>query len=194
MERIWLYPCYEAEPAPPLHARHWLNTERPVTLESLRGRVVVVQAFQMSCPGCILHALPQAARIQAAFDPAEVAVVGVHALFEHDEPTRTRALASFLYEYGVDMPVAVDVASLDGRTPTLTEAYGFAGTPSMVLIDREGLMRAHVLGRPSDLLVGASIATLLAEETARSVVRTRPRLVKSPPAEAAGSDDWSELP
>jgi Redoxin len=188
MERIWLYPCFEAEPAPPLRARHWLEAERPVTLESLRGRVVVMQAFQMSCPGCILHALPQAARIQAAFDPAEVAVIGVHALFEHDEPPRLRAIASFLYEYGVSMPVAVDVASLDGRTPTLTETYGFAGTPSMVLIDREGLLR------PSDLLVGAAIATLLAEEAPRAVVRTRPRLVKSPPADAASRDDWSELP
>lgn len=180
MERIWLYPCYEAEPAPPLNARHWLNSERPVTLESLRGRVVVLQAFQMTCPGCVLHALPQAARIQAAFDPNEVAVIGLHALFEHDEPARTRVLSSFLYEYGVDMPVGVDVASLDGRTPTVTDAYGFAGTPSMVLIDREGLLRAHVLGRPSDLLVGASIATLLAEEAARPAVRTRPRLVKAP--------------
>ena len=28
MERIWLYPCYQAEPAPPLNARHWLNTEQ----------------------------------------------------------------------------------------------------------------------------------------------------------------------
>jgi hypothetical protein len=194
MERIWLYPCYEAEPAPPLSARHWLNTERPVTLESLRGRVVVLHAFQMLCPGCILHALPQAARIQAAFDPNDVAVIGLHALFEHDESTRMRALTSFLYEYGVSMPVGVDVASLDGRTPTMTDAYGFAGTPSMVLIDREGLMRAHVLGRPSDLLVGAAIATLMAEEAARPVVRTRPRLVKTPPAGAAGGDDWSDFP
>jgi thiol-disulfide isomerase/thioredoxin len=190
MERIWLHPAHEAQPAPPLTARHWLNSERPLALEELRGRVVVLQAFQTTCPACILHALPQAARIQAAFEPSEVVVIGVHALFEHDEPTRTRALTAFLYEYGVDMPVGVDVAPLDGRTPTVTEAYGFAGTPSMVLIDREGLLRAHVLGRPSDLLVGASIATLLAETVARPVVRTRPRLVK--PVEATGND-WPEL-
>lgn len=189
MERIWLYPCYQAEPAPPLNPRHWLNSEQPITLESLRGRVVVVQAFQMTCPGCVLHALPQAARIQAAFEPTDVAVIGLHALFEHDEPTRTRALGSFLYEYGVDIPVGVDVASLDGRTPTVTDAYGFAGTPSMVLIDREGLLRAHVLGRPSDMLVGASIATLLAEEAVRPAVRARPRLVKAPAPEAAG-EGW----
>jgi thiol-disulfide isomerase/thioredoxin len=192
MERIWLQPAHEAQPAPPLLARHWLNSgERPLALEQLRGRVVVLQAFQMLCPACILHALPQAARIQAAFEPNEVVVLGVHARFEHDDPTPTRALTSFLYEYGVDMPVAVDVASLGGRTPTVTEAYGFAGTPSMVLIDREGLLRAHVLGRPSDLLVGASIATLLAEEPVRPVVRTRPRLVK--PAEAVSSNsDWPD--
>lgn len=196
MERIWLQPAREAQPAPPLLARHWLNVERAPTLEELRGRVVVLLAFQMMCPACILHALPQVARIQAAFEPNEVVVMGVHALFEHDEPTRTRALSTFLYEYGVDMPVAVDMAELDGRKPTLTEAYGFAGTPSMVLIDREGMLRAHVLGRPSDLLVGASIATLMAEEAQRPVVRTRPRLVKAPVERVpdAIGGDWPEWP
>lgn len=196
MERIWLQPAREAQPAPPLVARHWLNVQRAPMLEELRGRVVVLQAFQMLCPACILHALPQAARIEAAFEPNEVVVMGVHAVFEHDEPTRTRALNTFLYEYGVDMPVAVDVASLDSRTPTLTEAYGFAGTPSMVLIDREGMLRAHVLGRPSDLLVGASIATLLAEEAPRAAVRTRPRLVKAPvePVADAIGGDWPDWP
>ncbi len=196
MERIWLQPAHEAQPAPPLLARHWLNIDRAPRLEELRGRVVVIQAFQMMCPACILHALPQAARIQAAFEPNEVAVIGVHALFEHDEPTRTRTLTTFLYEYGVEIPVGVDVAALDGRTPTITDAYGFAGTPSMVILDREGLLRAHVLGRPSDLLVGASIATLLAEEAPRPVVRTRPRLVKAPvePIADAISGDWPDWP
>ena len=46
-------------PAPPLQVAQWFNTKQPLTLEGLRGRVVVLHAFQMLCPGCVQHAVPQ---------------------------------------------------------------------------------------------------------------------------------------
>ncbi|MBX6419975.1 MAG: hypothetical protein IRZ06_03070 [Nevskia sp.] len=49
-------------PAPEWHTSAWLNCETPLSLSALRGRVVVVEAFQMPCPACVLHALPQAQR------------------------------------------------------------------------------------------------------------------------------------
>lgn len=191
MERIWLHKSFEANPAPPLTATLWFNTDRTPSLDELRGRVIVLVAFQMLCPGCVLHGLPQAARIQASFDPDEVVVLGLHAAFEHDEPTSARALQTFLDEYGVNVPVGFDDPTHDSTIIGMTDAYGFAGTPSLVLIDREGLVRAHVLGRPSDLLVGAAIGSLLAEERPRPVVRTRPRL--KPVANPSTTDDaWLE--
>jgi hypothetical protein len=42
-------------------------------------------------------------------------------------------------------------------------AYGFRGTPSLVLIDRQGFLRRHSFGADDDLLVGAAIAILAAE-------------------------------
>lgn len=191
MERIWLHKSFEANPAPPLSASRWFNTERAPSLDELRGRVVVLLAFQVVCPACVLHGLPQAARIRSSFDPDEVSVLGIHATFEHGDPTSARALGTFLHEYGIDIPVGYDEPSAQ-HAVNVTDAYGFAGTPSMVLIDREGLLRAHVLGRPSDILVGAAIGTLLSEERLRPVVRTRPRLIKPVQTAAASNDDWLE--
>ena len=37
-------------PAPPLFVERWFNSPHDITLESLRGKVVVVEAFQMLCP------------------------------------------------------------------------------------------------------------------------------------------------
>jgi len=37
----------------------WLNTTAPTDLEAQRGHVVVACAFQMLCPGCVSHAIPQ---------------------------------------------------------------------------------------------------------------------------------------
>lgn len=47
---------------PDLHAAEWLNSDRPPSLADFRGRVLAVEAFQMLCPGCVLHGLPQAGR------------------------------------------------------------------------------------------------------------------------------------
>lgn len=66
-----------------LHAAEWLNTDRPLTLADFRGRVLAIEAFQMLCPGCVMHGLPETSRITATFDPAQVAVIGLHSVFEH---------------------------------------------------------------------------------------------------------------
>ena len=46
------------ETAPPLEISEWVNTPGPLTLSALRGRVVMLHAFQMLCPACVQHGLP----------------------------------------------------------------------------------------------------------------------------------------
>ncbi|MEK7768779.1 MAG: TlpA family protein disulfide reductase, partial [Pseudomonadota bacterium] len=57
-----------ASVAPELQISDWLNTPQPLTLASLRGKVVVLHAFQMLCPGCVQFGIPQAQRIYEEFD------------------------------------------------------------------------------------------------------------------------------
>ena len=40
---------------PPWQVREWLNADVPLSLESLRGKVVLLEAFQMPRPGCFQH-------------------------------------------------------------------------------------------------------------------------------------------
>ena len=61
-------------PAPELQVSGWFNVEAPITLESLRGRVVLLHAFQMLCPACVSHGLPQAKRLHALFPSEQLAV------------------------------------------------------------------------------------------------------------------------
>ena len=44
--------------APELQITEWINNEGSITLQGLRGKVVVLEAFQMLCPGCVAHGLP----------------------------------------------------------------------------------------------------------------------------------------
>ena len=54
--------------APPWQVAQWFNTDKPLSLEALRGKVIVLEAFQMLCPGCVSHGLPQAVRVRDTFD------------------------------------------------------------------------------------------------------------------------------
>ena len=74
--------------APELVIQEWLNTSEPLSLQSLRGRVVLIEAFQMLCPGCVSYALPQAQEVANTFLQDELVVIGLHAVFEHHEARR----------------------------------------------------------------------------------------------------------
>ncbi|MGL4279620.1 MAG: redoxin domain-containing protein [Albidovulum sp.] len=149
-------------PAPEWSVSRWFNTEAPLTLASLRGRVVVIEAFQMLCPGCVSHGLPLAQAVDRLFPPEQVAVIGLHTVFEHHAAMTPVSLEAFLYEYRVTFPVGVDEAGT-GAMPVTMERYRMRGTPSLILIDRIGRLRAHHFGQVSELRLGAEIATLMGE-------------------------------
>ena len=152
-------------PASPWQVSRWFNAPDSFGLESLRGKVVVLEAFQMLCPGCVSHGLPQVQRVRATFPEELVAVVGLHTVFEHHEAMTPTALEAFLHEYRIDFPVGVDEPG-DGPIPRTMQAYSMQGTPTLVLIDASGRLRGQEFGQVSDIALGARIATLLAETEA----------------------------
>ncbi len=152
------------QPAPELDVSTWLNTPLPITLAGLRGKVVLIEAFQMLCPGCVEHGLPQAARARATFPASEVAVIGLHTVFEHHEAQGTpAALKAFLHEYRIGFPVGIDRPAAAGRTPSTMTSYRMQGTPTLILIDRIGRLRAQHFGHVSDLRLGAELQALIGE-------------------------------
>ena len=152
-------------PAPELDVSTWLNTNEPITLASLRGRVVLIEAFQMLCPGCVSHSLPQAKRVAAYFRQSDVVVLGLHTVFEHKDAQGTEAaLKAFLHEYRIDFPVGIDRQLGASRIPSTMAEYQMEGTPTMILIDADGLIRRQFFGREEDLALGAQISELIAEK------------------------------
>lgn len=150
-------------PAPDWQVERWFNTDQDLSLVALRGKVVVLEAFQMLCPGCVSHGLPQAQRIQAVFPPEQVAVIGLHTVFEHHAAMTPVALEAFLHEYRIDFPVAVDRPGQQDPIPQTMRAYGLRGTPSLCLIDAQGRLRHQHFGQVEDLVIGAQIAALMLE-------------------------------
>jgi peroxiredoxin len=154
--------------APPLDVSQWFNTPEPLELAALRGQVVVLHAFQMLCPGCVSHGLPQAQAVHDHFRQHGVTVIGLHTVFEHHEAMTPVALTAFIHEYRLRFPIGVDRPATTGVIPQTMHTYQLQGTPSLVVIDRAGRIRETAFGSIEDLRLGALLGQLLAEDPAAS--------------------------
>jgi hypothetical protein len=155
--------------APELQVSRWFNTAQPITLRSLRGRVVLLHAFQMLCPACVSHGLPQARRVHELFGREQVAVIGLHTVFEHHAVMGPAALEAFIHEYRWPFPIGIDMPGPEGGVPRTMRDLALQGTPSAVLLDRSGRVRLRHFGAADDIALGAMLGQLLAEPPAAAM-------------------------
>lgn len=154
----------EFSDAPALQVSRWFNTPEPITLEILRGRVVALHAFQMLCPGCVAHGLPQARRLQQVFSKEMFTVIGLHTVFEHHQVMNDEALQVFINEYRLDFPIGVDQSDEFDDVPKTMNALALRGTPGLVLLDKRGRIRFSHFGQVDDMTLGAAVGRLLSED------------------------------
>jgi peroxiredoxin len=149
--------------APELVVARWFNTDKPLTLASLRGRVVFLHAFQMLCPACVSHGAPQAQKAHILFRHTDLAVIGLHTVFEHHAAMTPVALDAFIYEFRLTFPIGVDQPGDGDPIPLTMRRYGMQGTPTSIIIDRKGVIRHHGFGQEEDMALGSILGSLLAE-------------------------------
>jgi len=128
--------------APPLEgATHWLNVNpggQPLTAESLKGKVVLVDFWTYSCINC-LRTLPYVKAWAEKYGPQGLVVVGVHApefAFERDLGNVQKAVK----DLGVNYPVAVD------NEYKIWRAFRNQYWPAHYFIDATGRIRHHHFG------------------------------------------------
>jgi thiol-disulfide isomerase/thioredoxin len=127
----------EGAPAPELPSQTRALDGTPLTLASLRGRAVLLHFWTFGCSNC-KHMLPR----YAAWSERGVAVVGVHTP-ETDDERDPAALARFVRAEKIRWPVVVDADEAIWRR------YRVGAWPTIVLIDRSGVVRASFVGDDS---------------------------------------------
>jgi peroxiredoxin len=162
---------FNPEKPPQWEVTQWLNTPATLSLEALAGKVIVLHAFQMLCKGCVQDALPQAQRLHDQFARNDVAIIGLHTVFEHKDVMTPKALEAFVHEFGWTFPIGIDAAGVEGRLPRTMDAYEMQGTPTLLIFDRKGRLRRHYFGKPDDIMLGAEIMAMVVEEDARVTER-----------------------
>ncbi len=160
--------------APELEVSRWFNAPTPLTLADSRGKVVVLHAFQMLCPGCVAHGTPQAEKLHRMIARGgDVVVIGLHTVFEHHAAMTEVALEAFIHEYQLTLPIGIDQSGEDGPIPRTMRRYGMRGTPSTVVIDREGVVREHAFGQVDDLALGVLVGSLVAAASSAWAVQAK---------------------
>lgn len=162
--------------APEISVSKWLNTKENLSLEKLKGKVIAIHAFQMLCPGCILHGVPQAQKLFTTFSEEHLAVLGLHTVFEHHEAMTEVSLKAFLHEFRIDFPVGIDTPGVGTPIPKTMETYHLQGTPSWIIIDQAGDVVLQAFGTVDDMTLGAEICRLISLSTrdAKSIFKQKP--------------------
>ena len=115
----------------------WLNVAAPVTIEQLRGKVVILDFWTYGCINC-MHVLRDLKTLEQRF-PEELVVIGVHsAKFANEKITEN--LKRILIRYEIEHPVAND-ANLE-----IWRRYGAQAWPTRVIIDPAGNLVGTAMG------------------------------------------------
>ncbi len=201
--------------APSFSVSDWVQGDA-VEIEQLRGHVVLIEVFQVNCPGCFLYSLPQAVDVYHRFHEQGLDVIGIATAFEdfslntldnlklmaneHVVMGETRRvlqqegkLDDGKLPFHIPFPLAMDnIISLPGETtheeiaefitqyiPEFSQRttfeqqqieekvkaylnarfrfgetfkhYQLQGTPSHLVIDKQGVLKAKEFGFFSDL-------------------------------------------
>ena len=201
--------------APLLPVSEWVQGG-PVNFDQLSGRVVLVEVFQVNCPGCFLYSLPQAVDLYQRYFDQGLSVLGIATAFEDFDKNNLENLIRLIENsdvvgetqqmlgqqgklidgrlpYHIPFPVAMDrlhkrqadvshdeiTAFINDRIPNFEqqpeiyqvqvrqqvqhylqslayhaetfELFELKGTPSHILVDKQGLLRDCAFGGYPDL-------------------------------------------
>jgi thiol-disulfide isomerase/thioredoxin len=112
----------------------WLQS-KPLTLASLRGRVVVVHFWTFGCVNC-QHNYPVYKGWLEKYKDKKVTVIGVHTPEFKREADADRVLEK-AKDNGLKFPIVLDNDS------AIWNAWGIRYWPTILLVDKKGVVRYH---------------------------------------------------
>jgi thiol-disulfide isomerase/thioredoxin len=145
--------------------RGWLNTDKPLTLAALKGKVVLLDFWTYGCINCI-HIIPDLKRLEHKY-PNQLVVIGVHsAKFENEKDTEN--IRRIILRYELEHPVYNDA---DYK---VWQSYGVRAWPTQVLIDPAGYVIGAVSGEGNYDLIDQVVAKAVDEFRKRGELNEEP--------------------
>lgn len=123
-----------------------------VSLESLRGQVVILDFWASWCPPC-RASVPILSRIATRNGDAGLVTLGVNIEGERDAAFVVRSHRA----------LAAGFPTLHDQSGALQSAFEVTSIPTLVLVDRRGVVRRYEVGVPAESDLEAQVLELLEE-------------------------------
>ncbi|MGI9036641.1 MAG: thioredoxin-like domain-containing protein, partial [Pyrinomonadaceae bacterium] len=146
-------------------ARSWLNTDKPLTIAGLKGKIVLLDFWTYGCINCI-HIIPDLKKLEAKYGN-NLVVIGIHsAKFTNEGDTEN--IRKIILRYGLEHPIANDA---DFK---IWDAYAIKAYPGLVLIDAESYVRGVWFGEGQFDEIDKLIAENVAEARKKGILNEQP--------------------
>ena len=134
--------------------RGWLNTDKPLSLAALKGKVVLLDFWTYGCINCI-HIIPDLKKLEAKY-ANQLVVIGVHsAKFQNEKETEN--IRRIILRYEIEHPVYND------SEYAVWQNYTVRAWPTQVLIDPAGYIIGGVSGEGNYDVIDQAIAKTIEE-------------------------------
>jgi thiol-disulfide isomerase/thioredoxin len=143
----------------------WLNTERPLSIRELRGKIILLDFWTYCCINCI-HVIPDLKRLEEKY-AKELVVIGVHSA-KFKEEKETENIRQAILRYEIEHPVVNDAAM------EIWQEYGVRAWPTLILITPTGKVLGSVSGEGIYDRFDKVIGKLIEEFDAKKQIDRRP--------------------
>jgi DNA-binding beta-propeller fold protein YncE len=145
--------------------RGWLNTDKPLSLAALKGKVVLLDFWTYGCINCI-HIIPDLKKLEHKY-ANQLVVIGVHsAKFENEKDTEN--IRRIILRYEIEHPVYNDAEF------KVWANFAVRAWPTQYLIDPAGYVIGRVEGEGNADILDQTIAKTVAEFRKRGELNEEP--------------------
>ena len=132
--------------------RGWLNTDKPLSIATLKGKIVLLDFWTYGCINCI-HIIPDLKKLEAKY-ANQLVVIGIHsAKFQNEKETEN--IRRIILRYEIEHPVYND------SEYAVWQSYGVRAWPTQVLIDPAGYVIGGVSGEGNYDVIDQTIAKVV---------------------------------
>jgi len=145
--------------------RGWLNTDKPLSIAALKGKIVLLDFWTYGCINC-MHIIPDLKKLEAKY-ANQLVVIGIHsAKFKNEKETEN--IRRIILRYEIEHPVYND------SEYAVWQNYGVRAWPTQVLIDPAGYIVGGVSGEGNYDVIDQAIAKVVEEFRSKGLLNEEP--------------------
>ena len=145
--------------------RGWLNTDKPLSIAALKGKVILLDFWTYGCINC-MHIIPDLKKLEAKY-ANELVVIGIHsAKFQNEKETEN--IRRIILRYEIEHPVYND------SEYAVWQSYGVRAWPTQVLIDPAGYVVGTASGEGNYEIIDQAVGKLVDEFRKRGELNEEP--------------------